>query len=77
MTHITLTTFVVFFAMAAFGAVVFALAHFASRGAFSPNVPDDDTQPEEDAVPGGATAEGTAPVLHLMRGSHDQTPFDL
>ncbi len=40
-THITMTTFVVFFALAAFCAVVFALARFASHGAFSPNVAEE------------------------------------
>lgn len=68
-THITLTTFIVFFAMAAFGAVVFTLAHFASRGVFSPNVPDDDTPPEEEAVTSDAADEATAATRGLSQ--HD------
>lgn len=46
MTHITLTSVVVFLVIAAFGAMVFALARFASHGAFSPAVRDDEA-PED------------------------------
>lgn len=70
MTHITLTTFVVFFALAAFGAVVFALAHFASRGAFSPAVMDDATT---DAV----DVEDPALVEHSDVSPHDEMSGDL
>lgn len=50
-THITLTTFVVFFALVVFGAVMFALAHFASHGAFSPDVEDDEVlAPDSDSA---------------------------
>lgn len=76
-THITLTTFVVFFAMAAFGAVVFALARSASHGAFSPNEPDDDTPLTEEAAPGDATDESTAPVQHPARGQDTPSSLDL
>lgn len=46
MTHITLTTFVVFLTMVGVGAVVFALARFASHGGLSPDA-EDDAAPEE------------------------------
>lgn len=50
MTHLTLTSFLVFFAMAAFGAIVFTLAHFASHGAFSPDVTDESMPENDDAA---------------------------
>lgn len=73
-THITLTTFVVFFAMAAFGAVVFALAHFTSRGAFSPGVADDEDR--EEAAPEPDDDAGSELANALARTRKDQADDD-
>ncbi len=69
-----LSSLVVFFGLAAFGAIVFTLAHFASRGTFSPTVLDDATREENGSD--DATDEGTAPAGHPTRGRDAPSPFD-
>ncbi|HEX6796454.1 MAG TPA: hypothetical protein VF116_01930 [Ktedonobacterales bacterium] len=73
-THITLTTLIVFVAMVAFGAVVFALAHFASRGAFSPDVSDDENR--EEAAPEPDDDAGSELADALTRTRKDQAEDD-
>lgn len=59
--HNLVSSLVAFLLLAAFGAIVFALAHFASHGTFSPNV-EDDAAREETAPEEATPDEATAPV---------------